>query len=308
MSVAPALVAEHLEKRFGDVHAVRDVSFSVATGETFGILGPNGAGKTTTLEMIEGLTVPDSGTATILGQPVWPHPTRIQSRIGVQLQTTALFENLTASELLDLFATFYGVPTAGRAERLLALVGLAEKAGGPARRLSGGQQQRLAIALALVHDPEVVFLDEPTTGLDPQARRNLWDVISGIAAAGRTVILTTHYLDEAESLCDRVAIMDGGTIIALDSPQGLVATLSDRARVLFDGSGLDDETLGALTAVSHVAQSDGHVELTSAAPQQTLVELIALAEARGVALGGIAVRQPTLEDVFLEATGREFRS
>ena len=308
MSSAPALVAGHLEKRFGDVHAVRDVSFSVATGETFGILGPNGAGKTTTLEMIEGLTVPDSGTATILGQPVWPHPTRIQARIGVQLQTTALFENLTASELLDLFATFYRVPTAGRAERLLELVGLSEKAGSRARQLSGGQQQRLAIALALVHDPEVVFLDEPTTGLDPQARRNLWDVISGIAAAGRTVILTTHYLDEAESLCDRVAIMDDGMIIALSSPRGLIATLSDRARVLFDGSGLDDASLGRLAGVSRVAQAGGHVELTSATPQQTLVELIALAQAREVTLGALAVRQPTLEDVFLEATGREFRS
>ena len=159
-----------------------------------------------------------------------------------------------------------------------------------------------------MHDPEVVFLDEPTTGLDPQARRNLWDVISGIAAAGRTVILTTHYLDEAESLCDRVAIMDGGTIIALDSPQGLIATLADRARVLFDGNDLDDDALGALAGVSHVSTSDGHVELTSATPQQTLVELIALAEARGASLGALAVRQPTLEDVFLEATGREFRS
>ena len=303
-----ALEADGLQKRYGEVVAVRDVSFSVEQGETFGILGPNGAGKTTTLEMIEGLTQPDAGNARIMGEPVWPSPTKVQHRIGVQLQTTALFEALTATELLDLFAGFYGVPTKGRAERLLRLVGLSEKCEAQARQLSGGQQQRLAIALALVHDAEVVFLDEPTTGLDPQARRNLWDVIRGIAEDGRTVILTTHYLDEAESLCDRVAIMDGGTIIALDSPTGLIATLSDRARVTYDGSGLAEADLATLDGVSHVAQDDGRVELTSAAPQQTLVELIELARAHSVELGNLAVRQPTLEDVFLDATGREFRS
>jgi ABC-2 type transport system ATP-binding protein len=302
-----AIDVDGLEKRYGDVHAVAAVSFAVARGETFGILGPNGAGKTTTLEMIEGLTRPDAGSIEILGQPVWPNPTRVQSRIGVQLQKNALFEQLTAAELLDLFARFYGVPLEGRAPRLLALVGLEEKADSQARQLSGGQQQRLAIALALVHDPEIVFLDEPTTGLDPQARRNLWEVIRAVAAENRTVVLTTHYLDEAEKLCDRVAIMDGGRIIALDSPQALIEGLRGRSRVVFEGEGLDAEALTALEGVQSVRMDDDVFELTSIEPQHTLLGLVALAEARGVELRGLAVRQPTLEDVFLEATGTAFR-
>ena len=210
---------------------------------------------------------------------MWPNPTRVQSRIGVQLQKNALFENLTAAELLDLFARFYGVPLEGRAPRLLALVGLEEKADSQARQLSGGQQQRLAIALALVHDPEIVFLDEPTTGLDPQARRNLWDVIRAVAAENRTVVLTTHYLDEAETLCDRVAIMDGGRIIALDSPQALIDGLHGRSRVIFDGDGLGEDELAALEGVQSVTSADGVYELTSLEPQRTLLGLVALAEA-----------------------------
>jgi ABC-2 type transport system ATP-binding protein len=298
-----AIEVDGLEKRYGEVHAVAGVSFAVARGETFGILGPNGAGKTTTLEMIEGLTRPDAGTIEILGQAVWPNPTRVQGSIGVQLQKNALFENLTAAELLDLFARFYGVPLEGRAPRLLALVGLDEKAESQARQLSGGQQQRLAIALALVHDPEIVFLDEPTTGLDPQARRNLWDVIRAVAAEQRTVVLTTHYLDEAETLCDRVAIMDGGRIIALDSPQALIDGLHGRSRVLFES----DDALEALQGVESVTSADAVHELISVEPQRTLLGLVALAEQSGVELRGLSVRQPTLEDVFLEATGTAFR-
>jgi ABC-2 type transport system ATP-binding protein len=302
-----AIEVDGLEKRYGDVHAVAGVSFAVARGETFGILGPNGAGKTTTLEMIEGLTRPDGGSVEILGQAVWPNPTRVQGSIGVQLQKNALFENLTAAELLDLFARFYGVPLEGRSARLLALVGLDEKAESQARQLSGGQQQRLAIALALVHDPEIVFLDEPTTGLDPQARRNLWEVIRAVAAENRTVVLTTHYLDEAETLCDRVAIMDGGRIIALDSPQALIDSLRGRSRVIFEGEGLDEDALTALEGVQSVTSADGVYELTSLEPQRTLLGLVALAEQRGVEMRGLSVRQPTLEDVFLDATGTAFR-
>jgi len=302
-----AIEVDGLEKRYGDVHAVAGVSFAVARGETFGILGPNGAGKTTTLEMIEGLTRPDGGSVEILGQAVWPNPTRVQGSIGVQLQKNALFENLTAAELLDLFARFYGVPLEGRSARLLALVGLDEKAESQARQLSGGQQQRLAIALALVHDPEIVFLDEPTTGLDPQARRNLWEVIRAVAAENRTVVLTTHYLDEAETLCDRVAIMDGGRIIALDSPQALIDSLRGRSRVIFEGDGLDEDALTALEGVQSVTSADGVYELTSLEPQRTLLGLVALAEQRGVEMRGLSVRQPTLEDVFLDATGTAFR-
>jgi ABC-2 type transport system ATP-binding protein len=303
-----AIDVDGLEKRYGDVHAVQGVSFSVARGETFGILGPNGAGKTTTLEMIEGLTAPDAGSIEILGQAVWPNPTRVQSKIGVQLQKNALFEQLTTAELLDLFARFYGAPLEGRARRLLAMVGLEDKAEAQARQLSGGQQQRLSIALALVHDPEIVFLDEPTTGLDPQARRNLWEVIRAVAAENRTVVLTTHYLDEAETLCDRVAIMDGGRIIALDSPQALIDGLRGRSRVVFEGDGLVEGELAALEGVQRVTSADGAYELTSTEPQHTLVGLVALAEQRGIDLRGLAVRQPTLEDVFLEATGTEFRA
>jgi ABC-2 type transport system ATP-binding protein len=302
-----AIEVDGLEKRYGEVQAVKGVSFAVARGETFGILGPNGAGKTTTLEMIEGLTRPDGGAIEILGQAVWPNPTRVQSHIGVQLQKNALFENLTAAELLDLFARFYGVPLEGRAPRLLALVGLEEKADSQARQLSGGQQQRLAIALALVHDPEIVFLDEPTTGLDPQARRNLWDVIRAVAAENRTVVLTTHYLDEAETLCDRVAIMDGGRIIALDSPRALIQGLHGRSRVIFECDGMSEQELSALEGVQGTAVRDDAYELSSLEPQRTLLALVALAEERGVELRGLSVRRPTLEDVFLEATGTEFR-
>ncbi len=234
-----AISVEGLTKRYGQHTAVDAVSFSVARGEAFGILGPNGAGKTTTLEMIEGLREPDAGEITVLGDPVWPNPERIQGRIGVQLQSTSLFDRLSATELLELFARFYGRTDAiARAASALQLVGLEAKAGDYAQRLSGGQQQRLAIALALVHDPEVVFLDEPTTGLDPQARRNLWEVIRAINEdRGKTVVLTTHYLEEAEELCDRVAIMDEARIVALDTPAGLIAALGADARVSAPGRG-----------------------------------------------------------------------
>ena len=206
-----AIQVQGLTKRYGDHVAVDGISFSVHQGEAFGILGPNGAGKTTTLEMIEGLRKPDAGDIEVLGEPVWPDPRAVQARIGVQLQSTALFDRLSARELLELFARFYG--QRGRRPAALAArsawSGWRRRQDDYAARMSGGQQQRLAIALALVHDPDVVFLDEPTTGLDPQARRNLWEVIRTINdEAGKTVVLTTHYLEEAELLCDRVAIMD----------------------------------------------------------------------------------------------------
>src|SRR6476646_2864648 len=272
MDATAAIEVEGLTKRYGSHVAVDGVSFSVKRGEAFGILGPNGAGKTTTLEMIEGLRKPDSGEITVLGESVWPDPRRIQSRIGVQLQTTSLFDMLTAQELLELFARFYlRADASEQARKAIAQVGLEAKGGDYAKNLSGGQQQRLAIALALVHDPEVVFLDEPTTGLDPQARRNLWDVIRSINQENRTVVLTTHYLDEAETLCDRVAIMDGGRIIALDSPQALIGGLHGRSRVIFEGDGLGEETLAGLDGVQDVTSADGLYELTSIEPQRTLL-------------------------------------
>jgi ABC-2 type transport system ATP-binding protein len=285
-----AISVADLTKRYGDHTAVDGVSFRVEQGEAFGILGPNGAGKTTTLEMIEGLRRPNSGEITVLGEAVWPDPRRIQARIGVQLQSTSLFDMLTARELLELFARFYlRSDTAERARIALRLVGLESKADDYAKRLSGGQQQRLAIALALVHDPEIVFLDEPTTGLDPQARHNLWDVIRSINTEQRkTVVLTTHYLEEAEELCDRVAIMDQAKIVALDTPSGLIAALNADARVSYtDGSG--DHTVYVKDA------------------QATVLEVLERARADGNTVQNLSVRGADLEDVFMQLTGREYR-
>ncbi|WP_199827795.1 ABC transporter ATP-binding protein [Streptomyces specialis] len=226
-----AIAVEGLRKRYGDVQAVDGVTFEVGRGEFYGILGPNGAGKTTTLELVEGLREPDEGTARLLGRPSWPRDPALLARIGVQLQTSAFFDKLTAREQIRTFAALYGVPAA-RADAMLGTVGLTDKAHVRDDKLSGGQAQRLSLACALVHDPELVFLDEPTTGLDPQARRNLWDLLREINAAGRTIVLTTHYLDEAELLCDRVAIMDAGRVLRVGAPAALirelgVATLED---------------------------------------------------------------------------------
>jgi ABC-2 type transport system ATP-binding protein len=285
-----AISVAGLTKRYGGRTVVDGVTFEVRQGESFGILGPNGAGKTTTLEMIEGLRQPDGGEITLLGDPVWPDPRRIQARIGVQLQTTSLFDMLTARELLELFAKFYLRPDAAeRAQASLELVGLEAKADDYAKRLSGGQQQRLAIALALVHDPDIVFLDEPTTGLDPQARRNLWDVIRSINAdQGKTVVLTTHYLEEAEELCQRVAIMDESRIVALDTPAGLIATLDADARVSYS------DASGAHTVYVRDVQT-------------TVLEILERARQSGDTVENLAVRGADLEDVFMQLTGREYR-
>ncbi|WP_255308208.1 ABC transporter ATP-binding protein [Streptomyces marincola] len=219
-----AIAVEGLRKRYGDVQAVDGVSFEVARGEFYGILGPNGAGKTTTLELVEGLREPDEGSARLLGEPAWPRRKDLLRRIGVQLQASAFFEKLTAREQIRTFAALYDVPRE-RADAMLESVGLTEKRDVRDDKLSGGQAQRLSIACALVHDPELVFLDEPTTGLDPQARRNLWDLLRGLNSAGRTVVLTTHYMDEAELLCDRVAIMDAGRILRVGPPADLIREL-----------------------------------------------------------------------------------
>ncbi len=224
---------------YGDLRAVDDVSLEVAEGEFFGILGPNGAGKTTLLEAVEGLRRPDGGEIRLLGQSPWPRNRRLLSRIGVQLQSSAFFERLTAREQIHTFAALYGVGQA-LADEWLERVGLVEKASTQVDRLSGGQAQRLSIACALVHEPEVVFLDEPTAALDPQARRNLWDLLRGINDEGRTVVLTTHYMDEAEILCDRVGIMDHGTMLRLDTPQALVEQLEAPEKVVTTKGTLED--------------------------------------------------------------------
>jgi ABC-2 type transport system ATP-binding protein len=228
MSVlSPILEVSDLTKTYDNgVHAVKGVSFSVNKGEVFGILGPNGAGKTTTLEMIEGLRPITSGTVILDGIKTQEHPYQVKQRIGIQLQSSAFFQNLKLTELLEMFRDLYGSKT--DPAQLLAEVGLTEKAGFLVKNLSGGQKQRFSIATTLVNQPVMIFLDEPTTGLDPQARRNLWDLITQIKKRGTTIILTTHYMEEAQNLCDRVAIMDDGKIVALDTPEQLIKQLLAR--------------------------------------------------------------------------------
>lgn len=224
--MAAIVSVRDLRKRYGDIDAVAGVSFDVEEGEIFALLGPNGAGKTTTVEILEGLRSADAGSAIVAGVDVTHDPSGVKERIGVQLQSSAFPENFLAREIVDLFALFYGRRVDALA--LLREVGLEDKAKQKSEKLSGGQRQRLSIAVAMVNEPRVLFLDEPTTGLDPQARRNLWDLIRDIRRRGTTVFLTTHYLDEAEVLCDRVAIMDAGRVIALDSPRALIGQLIGR--------------------------------------------------------------------------------
>jgi ABC-2 type transport system ATP-binding protein len=300
--VTAAIVAEGLRKRYGDLVAVDDVSFTVEKGEIFGLLGPNGAGKTTTVEIVEGLREPDAGRALVLGIPSWPRNLDLLPRMGVQLQTSAFFERLTAREQLRLFVALYGAPPS-RVDAALALVGLEDRADQQVEKLSGGQAQRLALACALAHDPEIVFLDEPTGGLDPQARRNLWDVIQGIQAEGRTVVMTTHYLEEAEELCDRVAILDHGRILALDTSLALVRSLDAPVLVSLPGGKVDHGQAETLPGVAK-ARADGDVlVLETSDPNATLGAL-----ARLQALDAAEVRGATLEDVFFALTGREYRA
>ncbi|MCW2843718.1 MAG: transporter [Nocardioides sp.] len=297
-----AIEVRGLAMSYGDLVAVDDVTFEVAEGEFFGILGPNGAGKTTILEMIEGLRKPDAGVVTVLGERVWPRNPALLPRIGVQLQASSFFERLTAREQIHTFAALYDVSGA-RADGWLERVGLVDKASTRVGDLSGGQAQRLSIACALVHDPELVFLDEPTAALDPQARRNLWDLLSAIADAGRTVVLTTHYMDEAEVLCDRVAIMDHGRVLELDSPAALVRGLDAATRItLTPGQLTADEAVGVEGVVDATDGPDGLV-LTTRSPGRVLARL-----AEDDHLDGVRVQTGTLEDVFLDLTGREYRA
>jgi ABC-2 type transport system ATP-binding protein len=224
--MTPIVQVVDLRKRYGDIEAVRGISFDVERGEVFALLGPNGAGKTTTVEILEGLREADGGSAIVAGVDVRRNPSGVKERIGVQLQQSAFPENFLAQEIVELFALFYGRRVDARA--LLRAVGLDDRARQKQEKLSGGQRQRLSIAVAMVNEPQVLFLDEPTTGLDPQARRNLWDLVRAIRERGTTVFLTTHYLEEAEVLCDRVAIMDAGQVIAIDSPRALIAGLLSR--------------------------------------------------------------------------------
>jgi ABC-2 type transport system ATP-binding protein len=299
----PATISvRNLRKSYGSTIAVAGVSFEVEQGEFFGILGPNGAGKTTTLEMLEGLREPDDGELTVLGLRPWPRNPALLPRMGVQLQSSSFFERLTAREQIRTFASLYGVP-ARRADEMLGIVGLDEQADTKAEQLSGGQAQRLSIACALVHDPELVFMDEPTGALDPQARRNLWDLLRQINADGRTVVLTTHHMDEAETLCDRVAIMDHGEILRLGAPAALVRGLDSRVRVSVESGLLSAAAVQELAPAADV--TDDGVSLTIATHDPAAV-LAGLADRH--ALTGLRVQGATLEDVFLTLTGREYRA
>ncbi len=298
-----------LVKIYGDTRAVDSISLTVGRGEVFGILGPNGAGKTTTLEMVEGLRQPDGGTISIDGVQVWPNPKKIKHLVGVQLQTTAMLDFLSVREMVRLFASFYGISMDKKgADALLDEVSLVEKANAMINQLSGGQQQRLSIALALVNDPKVVFLDEPTTGLDPQARRKLWSVVERINAEGKTIVLTTHYMEEAEVLCSRVAIMDHGKIIAVDSPDELIRSLGADSKVTFTASRtLDLAHLKALPDVSEVANGDEIYSFFTADIQRSITGLLHLVDGEGIRIENLNVAGANLEDVFLHFTGRGLR-
>jgi ABC-2 type transport system ATP-binding protein len=303
----PATISvRDLRKSYGQVVAVDGVTFAVEQGEFFGILGPNGAGKTTTLEIIEGLREPDGGEVTVLGRRPWPRNPALLPLIGVQLQASSFFELLTAREQLRTFASLYGI-SAQRADAMLAVVGLEDQAGIRTEKLSGGQAQRLSIACALVHDPELLFMDEPTGALDPQARRNLWDLLRKISAEGRTVVLTTHHMDEAEALCHRVAIMDHGKILKIGPPAGLIRELDQPLRISVESGRLSVAQARALLPGTGDADSvtDDGVSLTIATREPAAV-LAGLADQD--ALTGLRVSGATLEDVFLELTGREYRA
>jgi ABC-2 type transport system ATP-binding protein len=304
--IKAAISVEGLIKRYGDLVAVDGIDFSVGEGEVFGLLGPNGAGKTTTVEILEGLRKPDGGRATVLGLDIATGSAALKPRIGVSLQTAALYPKLTVTELIDLFRSFY--PTSRPTDELIEALGLGERRKARTSELSGGQRQRLAVALALVNDPELVFLDEPTTGLDPAARRSLWELIQGLKSKGRTVLLTTHYLEEAEILCDRLAIMDHGKILEMGTVDELVSKRFKERAVRLDATdAFTDVELGALPAVVSVKRDPNEILLYTSDVAATIGALIDLAESRGQEPANLGVRRATLEDVFLDLTGRALR-
>jgi ABC-2 type transport system ATP-binding protein len=316
---------EQLTKRYGELIAVDAISFFVEQGEVFGILGPNGAGKTTTLEMVEGLRRPEGGTITVDGLSVWPSPKAVKARIGVQLQATALFDYQKLHEIIYIFGSCYGIHRSRTdCVALLERVGLAEKANVFANELSGGQAQRLSIALALVNDPVVTFLDEPTTGLDPRARRSLWGVIKQINDAGTTVVLTSHYMEEAERLCDRVAIMDHGSVIALGTPQQLIASIGGEHIVEFAVTScepgaqeasahdaahgvVDAEPLKAIPGIQSHRVDAGLHQLSVSELHTAVPRIFAALREQGLHLSEFRTHSATLEDVFVGLTGRNLR-
>ncbi|GCL72309.1 ABC transporter ATP-binding protein [Paenibacillus naphthalenovorans] len=307
--------ASGLVKRYGDFTAVKGVNFEVYKGEVFGLLGPNGAGKTTTMEMIEGLRRPDDGYAVVAGYDTRKDLKKVKEVIGVQLQSTSLFDLLKVHEIVKMYASFY--PESVPIDPLLEDMILQEKRNDRVRNLSGGQKQRLAIALALVNDPQVIFLDEPTTGLDPQARRTLWDIVLRLKERGKTIVLSTHYMDEAHMLCNRICLMDSGQVIALDAPRNLVRSLQSESAIEFRLEGTEEWererlnlALVLLGRVSEVKQADYRNELFVLYTddlQTSLVELIGLASREQWKVQDLQTRTATLEDVFIHMTGRGLR-
>ncbi len=308
----PSLLLRGVRKAFADVVAVDGLDLLVMQGECFGLLGPNGAGKTTTIEICEGLTSPDDGAVELLGLDWRSSANELRQRIGIQLQETQFPEKLTVEETLRLFRSFFrrGISV----EESIQTAQLEEKRGSRVGELSGGQKQRLAMACALVGDPELLFLDEPTTGLDPQARRHLWDLVEGLKLAGRTIILTTHYMDEAERLCDRVAIMDHGRIIALGTPQQLIASVGGEHIVEFavtgDGMGdglVDESLLAAIPGVQAHRVTAGLHQLSVGELHTAVPRIFATLTSEGLHLSEFRTHSATLEDVFVGLTGRNLR-
>ncbi|MDP9147266.1 MAG: ABC transporter ATP-binding protein [Acidobacteriota bacterium] len=300
------LQVENLKKRYGDVEAVRGVSFTVEEGEVFGLLGPNGAGKTTTVEILEGLRTPDSGRVSVCGLDPQKNPQELKHEIGAALQATSLPDKLRVIEALRLFASFYRRRRSP--EELLNRFGLKEKRHAFYSQLSGGQKQRLALAMALVNDPKVLFFDEPTSGLDPQVRREIYDIIAELRHEKKTIVMTTHYIEEAERLCDRVAIVDHGVLIAEGSPRELKERSGDKTRL--EVRLARPESVDALKNLEGVSEcrvlGDSYI-LHCQRPPQAIVSLVKHLETRGNELVSLEIATPSLEDVFIELTGRRLR-
>lgn len=302
----PIIQVRNLSKHYGEFTAVNNISFDVYRGETFGILGPNGAGKTTTLEMIEGLKNISDGMILVDGKDVATQTQEVKSIIGVQLQASTFFEDLNLKELVEVFASLYGRTVDPMT--LLAEVQLTEKAKNHVKELSGGQKQRFSIAIGLVNNPKVLFLDEPTTGLDPQARRNLWDLVSQIKQRGTTVVLTTHYMDEAEILCDRIAIMDHAEIVALDTTKNLLHGVGIDATIEFKSDkSIPAESFKHLTGAQSASHTGDTYTITSTNPHETLDDLFEKARREHFLIDQLSMKRATLEDVFLKLTGHALR-
>ncbi len=296
----PVIEVTNLHKRYGGTVAVDDVSFDVAAGEIFGVLGPNGAGKTTTVECVAGLRVPDGGEVSVLGLDPRRDATRLRQLVGVQLQESQLPDRLRVAEALEMYASFYRDPA--DPARLIDELGLGEKRNTPYQKLSGGQKQRLSIALALVGNPKIAILDELTTGLDPQARRDTWDLIERVRELGVTILLVTHFMEEAERLCDRLAVIDKGRVVALDSPAGLVSAVAPEQRIRFRPSApLDDRLLTDLPQVTAVARSGSQVVVTGTG--DVLHAVTSVLARNQIIAADLRLEQATLDDAFVELTG-----